>query len=265
MKLFSSVNKSEITAMKQFLSIVTQYFGKIVGNEYAKVYLKVKNVDRRLSLKHISLGTKVLDVGGGLGLDALLFAYKGAYPTVLDLSPTTLKLGKSLCTRTSLSSKINYLVADALKLPFKDNSFDIVCSFSAIEHLQNKHEAKLWIREMVRVLKNNGRFILTTSNKYWLMYPMAKLLVTLKIRSPELFFTPEELVAELKENGIILETFDAGVIYYRGYSLIPFNKVNEALEKLLSYFEKFRCFKIICGRMGFQGVKKGWDDDANTN
>lgn len=242
--------------MKQILSATTRLLGEIKGNEYANAYMKVKDVDRRLSLENVSSRMKILDVGGGLGLDDLLFACKGAYPVVLDLSHEDLRTGKAIAGDLGLHDKIDYLVADALKLPFKDHSFDMVVSFSSMEHLRCRSKAKVWITQMVHVLKNRGKLIQTTSNRLWLMYPIARLLITLKHRPPEIFFTPQELAVELTKNGILLEAFDAGVVYYRGYTLIPFNRVNETLENLLNHFGRFRCFKVLCGRMGFGGIKK---------
>jgi len=159
--------------MRHLLSAVTCRFGKIKGDVYAKAYMKVKEVDRRLSLESVGSEVAVLDVGGGLGLDDLLFAYKGAYSVVVDLSRDDLKKGKGICKDLELHDRIDYfLIADARKLPFVDEAFDVVTWFSAIEHLPYRYGFKVLIREMTRVLKSGGKFILTTSNKSWIMYPI---------------------------------------------------------------------------------------------
>ena len=46
-------------------------------------------------------------------------------------------------------------------LPLRDKSFDVVVSVEGIEHLENPH---LFLREVNRVLKDDGTFILTTPN-----------------------------------------------------------------------------------------------------
>lgn len=43
--------------------------------------------------------------------------------------------------------------ADINNMPFEDNSFDLVCAFDVIEHVQNDIEA---MKEMIRICKPNG-------------------------------------------------------------------------------------------------------------
>jgi len=248
--------------MKRILFAVTRCLGEIEGDAYAKTYMQIKKIDRRLSLRNVSQKMVILDVGGGLGLDDLLFAHKGAYPVVVDLGCEDLKKGKRICKDLGLHDNFDHLVADARHLPFKNGSFDMVSSFSAIEHLPKRYEFKVWIREMARVLKNCGKFILTTSNRLWIMYPIAKLSFTLKRHSPEHFFTPEEIMDELKQYNIRIEAFDAGIVLYRRYFLIALpNELAEALENLLNQLDRFHCFKFLCGRMGVRGTK----EETSTN
>src|SRR3989344_5697494 len=51
---------------------------------------------------------------------------------------------------------INFLVADAHKLPFKNRSFDTVTAIEVLEHLDNPEKSLL---EIYRVLKNKGQLI----------------------------------------------------------------------------------------------------------
>jgi SAM-dependent methyltransferase len=51
------------------------------------------------------------------------------------------------------------IIADATKLPFKNNSADSVVCFQVLEHLQNPQKA---VDEMYRVLKKNGVCLATT-------------------------------------------------------------------------------------------------------
>lgn len=53
---------------------------------------------------------------------------------------------------------INFKIASADKLPFKNNSFDLVLCFETIEHVEDPKTCLLGIK---RILKRNGAFILT--------------------------------------------------------------------------------------------------------
>lgn len=52
---------------------------------------------------------------------------------------------------------INFVKAEAEKLPFKNNRFDLILCYETIEHVRNPQKA---ILEMKRVLRGNGQLIL---------------------------------------------------------------------------------------------------------
>jgi MPBQ/MSBQ methyltransferase len=52
-----------------------------------------------------------------------------------------------------------FMVKDALKMEFPDNSFDIVWACESGEHMPDK---KKYIDEMMRVLKPGGKFVMAT-------------------------------------------------------------------------------------------------------
>ena len=63
---------------------------------------------------------------------------------------------------------VEYAVADASqKLPFADNSFDKIAYFEVLEHLPPNREKESLV-EMLRVLKPNGKLVLTTPHANWL-------------------------------------------------------------------------------------------------
>lgn len=64
------------------------------------------------------------------------------------------------------SHKSNFLLADALRLPFKDGHFPVVTCFSLIEHIQQKLRTQLY-REIYRVLRKKGYLVIQLPNRFF--------------------------------------------------------------------------------------------------
>lgn len=101
---------------------------------------------------------KALDVGcgGGVFLARLVQEY-GIKGWGIDASEKSIIRAK----KNSLA-KLNLQTASAIKLPFKNNYFDVVLSFDVLEHIKEQKKAVL---EMIRVLKPGGRLLIYTINK----------------------------------------------------------------------------------------------------
>ena len=63
---------------------------------------------------------------------------------------------------TKLPSNVEFKEATVPPLPFADESFDYVVSFQVIEHIDDDKE---FVREIHRVLRKGGKFIVTTPNR----------------------------------------------------------------------------------------------------
>ena len=110
-------------------------------------------------------GKSVLEIGVGIGMDAKQFAMHGAKYTGIDLTPNAVKITKQLFKTFNLKGK--FLVADAEKLPFKNNSFDLVYSHGVLHHTPHTSRA---IREVYRVLKPGGQAIIMLYYKHSFHY-----------------------------------------------------------------------------------------------
>ncbi len=112
--------------------------------------------------KEKGLKGKILDIGCGYGR-CMYFLGIQKY-TGTDISEGFLKLGRKIFP----SAK--FIKMDARKLNFKENSFDTIFMFETIEHIPNYNLA---LKEVYRVLKKEGSFIITTPNKLkWLLFPI---------------------------------------------------------------------------------------------
>ena len=70
--------------------------------------------------------TNIVDVGCGVGGSSRHIATKyGSTGKGISLSNFQIEVAKQLTLGLNLTSKLQYLVADALNMPFPDNSFDL--------------------------------------------------------------------------------------------------------------------------------------------
>jgi SAM-dependent methyltransferase len=96
-------------------------------------------------------GKRVLEIGVGLGADHQCFAEAGADLFGIDLTQRAINHTRERISNFHLRS--NLQVADAERMPFPDECFDLVYSWGVIHHSPNP---KLAVAEIYRVLRNGG-------------------------------------------------------------------------------------------------------------
>ena len=96
-------------------------------------------------------GKKVLEVGAGRGSASAFFSNNGYQTTLLDTSDKVLNVAKKIFKNNGLHA--DFIVGNALSLPFNDESFDIVFSIGLLEHFD---EVLKPISEQIRVLNKGG-------------------------------------------------------------------------------------------------------------
>jgi ubiquinone/menaquinone biosynthesis C-methylase UbiE len=101
---------------------------------------------------------RYLDVGSGRGEIFNTLSQNFAESVAVDIDKFSILVLKS---RESISSSV-VLVASALRLPLSNNTFDVVSAFSLIEHIKDKPRL---IKEVWRVLKKDGAFVIQFPNK----------------------------------------------------------------------------------------------------
>ena len=111
--------------------------------------------------EYFNNGKRCLEVGCGRGTLSTYFSDAEFECTLLDYSEKALNLAQEIFKRNQLNAL--FKVGDANKLPFKDNSFDIVFSIGLLEHFEN---INLPIKEQIRVLDKRGIFIGYVVPKY---------------------------------------------------------------------------------------------------
>lgn len=146
-------------------------------------------------------GSRGLDAGCGIGLQALLLAEavgpKG-HITGLDLSPEFLDIAKKLVAEVGYTKRISFREGDVKELPFDDNTFDWAWSVDCVGYAPI--EPLPLVKELGRVVRPGGTVaILAWSSENLLPgYPIleARLRATsagiapfVKGKNPELHFT----------------------------------------------------------------------------
>lgn len=121
-----------------------------------------KRQDRRaqiiFSIITPSKKLKVLELGCALGeFTKRLAKNKNLQITAIDISKELLKLTKF---KNKPMKNVTFLVADAYQLPFKKNSFDLICGNAILHHLKLDNALK----EIKRVGKRNAQIIFFEPN-----------------------------------------------------------------------------------------------------
>ncbi|WP_372443228.1 class I SAM-dependent methyltransferase [Actinoplanes teichomyceticus] len=105
-------------------------------------------------------GKKVLELGAGAAAGARWLRLQGAEPIAMDLSAGMLRHAREAADRSGV--RVPLVQADALALPFRAASFDIVCTaFGAIPFVADSAAA---MREVARVLRPGGSWVFSVTH-----------------------------------------------------------------------------------------------------
>ncbi|WBU36988.1 bifunctional demethylmenaquinone methyltransferase/2-methoxy-6-polyprenyl-1,4-benzoquinol methylase UbiE [Homoserinibacter sp. YIM 151385] len=120
-----------------------------VGNDQLWRVATLRAVDPRP-------GERILDVAAGTGASAAAYAKHGASVVAVDFSAGMIEEGRRR------HPGIEFVEADAMKLPFGDDEFDAVTiSFG----LRNVSQPRIALADMYRVLKPGGRLVICEFSK----------------------------------------------------------------------------------------------------
>ena len=154
---FETINEKEKAARVQgvFNSVASKYD---VMNDVMSLGVHRIWKDMMMDWLAPRADQKLLDVAGGTGDIAFRFIDRSGFgqATVLDLTSSMLIEGRSRAEAQQMANQINWVVGDAMSLPFEDNEFDVYTISFGIRNVTRPQEA---LKEAYRVLKPGGRIM----------------------------------------------------------------------------------------------------------
>ncbi|NEQ68482.1 MAG: methyltransferase domain-containing protein [Symploca sp. SIO2D2] len=136
------------------------YYGATGREKKNRRQAQIDLIEELLSWGRVEQAEQILDVGCGIGGSSLYLAQKfNANATGITLSPVQASRATERAQEAGLESRVQFQVADALNMPFADESFDFVWSLESGEHMSDKEQ---FIKECYRVLKVGGTFLIAT-------------------------------------------------------------------------------------------------------
>jgi len=121
---------------------------------------KIDFTNEMITFSRAQSPKKILDVGCGIGGSSRILGkrFPEAEVTGITLSPEQAARATTLAKEAGLSN-VRFEVANALAMPFEDNSFDLVWGCESGEHMPDKEK---YVQEMVRVLAPKGNLVVAT-------------------------------------------------------------------------------------------------------
>ncbi|WP_420861715.1 bifunctional demethylmenaquinone methyltransferase/2-methoxy-6-polyprenyl-1,4-benzoquinol methylase UbiE [Algirhabdus cladophorae] len=100
----------------------------------------------------------LLDVAGGTGDIAFRFLERAGsgHATVVDITEPMLVEGRKRAEADQMADSLDWVVGDAMSLPFEDNSFDVYTISLGIRNVTRPQDA---LNEAYRVLRPGGRLM----------------------------------------------------------------------------------------------------------
>jgi len=136
--------------------------------EEANVEQQIRDMDFfdrdlcKILLQHFKQSDVVLEAGCGYGRLCFWFHRKDRKLVGMEIVPEILgrckDYAKSKCIPVAL------LLGDVRMLPFKDKSFDGYVSLGVIEHFRSEKQVMETLKECKRILKTNGKAVITVPN-----------------------------------------------------------------------------------------------------
>ena len=130
------------------------YPERIIPDETEPGVVALHVVRYEFALPHVD-GKEVLDAACGAGYGSAVLGTRARRVVGVDVSDEAVAYAR---TRYG-GDNVEFATANVNALPFEDDSFDVVVSFETVEHVR---DPKMFLREVARVLRGEGTFVVST-------------------------------------------------------------------------------------------------------
>jgi SAM-dependent methyltransferase/uncharacterized protein YbaR (Trm112 family) len=189
--------KGKLTAIDPVVAMIV---GATCGNAYKgsvkRLGLKEYPIPS-ISLAPVAAGDTLLDIGCSWGRWSVAAAKKGFSAVGIDPSLGAIMAARRIANELNLD--IKYLVADARYLPFRNERFSHVYSYSVLQHFDKGNVSRA-LMEVNRVLKSGGVAKIQMANR-WGIRSIQQQLGRL-LRQSEVFEVRYWTIAELRSTFI---------------------------------------------------------------
>jgi len=131
------------------------YWDRVI-RESPVVYKKSLDEEERYLIKNIKKDSKILEVGCGTGRSLRQIIHLARSITAIDHDKKAIEKARR---NFKNYQNVRILLADAKRLPFKNNSFDTVICMTTFSNFGD-YKIKI-LNEMCRVVKDNGMVIIS--------------------------------------------------------------------------------------------------------
>ena len=194
-----------------------------VGQVYSNADRIARNLIRLGDLRDL----KVLEIGAGTGRDSIPLLAHGARVFQLDYAVNALRILKRLADDNHLP--VTIIGGDTFRLPFHDESFDVVFHQGLLEHFRHP-QAEALLRENIRVLKRGGYLLVDVPQRYH-VYTLVKHL----LMSVNKWFAGWERSFSVGELKSVLQSLGLTPVQAYGEWMYPsffYRSFREVLKKL---------------------------------
>ncbi len=129
--------------------------------------IKIKNqyydsVQRKVLLKlfrQLKVGSRILDIGCGVGRWSFQLAGRGMNVIGVDISSEMIKVAKEQARKEKIDNA-GFLVSKAHEINFPANSFDGVLAITVLQHILDEKQRHSAVDKMVKATKKGGKFFI---------------------------------------------------------------------------------------------------------